>query len=77
MHSQADFTQLAEASINNRQQRDRIAETNHAFKTQFNLAKEQYTNIELAKERAAYYKSKVLDIAENTEIGTRAKNELP
>ena len=28
-------------------------------------------------ERATYYKSKVLDIAENTEIGTRAKNELP
>lgn len=28
-------------------------------------------------ERATYYKSKVLDIAENTEIGARAKNELP
>lgn len=28
-------------------------------------------------ERATYYKSKVLDIADNTEIGTRAKNELP
>jgi tetratricopeptide (TPR) repeat protein len=28
-------------------------------------------------ERATYYKSKVLAIADNTEIGTRAKNELP
>jgi O-antigen ligase len=28
-------------------------------------------------ERASYYKSKVLAIAENTQIGTRAKNELP
>lgn len=28
-------------------------------------------------ERAAYYKLKVLAIADNTEIGTRAKNELP
>jgi len=28
-------------------------------------------------ERAAYYKSKVLAIADNTEIGTRAKGELP
>ena len=28
-------------------------------------------------DRATYYKSKVLAIADNTEIGTRAKNELP
>jgi tetratricopeptide (TPR) repeat protein len=28
-------------------------------------------------ERAAYYKSRVLAIADSTEIGTRAKNELP
>ena len=28
-------------------------------------------------ERATYYRSKILAIADNTEIGTRAKNELP
>ena len=61
MHSQSDFTQLAEASIQNKQQRDRIAESTNAFKTQFGQAKEQYANLELAKERAAYYKWKVLE----------------
>lgn len=61
MRMQEDFGKLVVAGLANASQRAQITESNTAFEKSIGTAKEQYSNLELAKDRAAYYKWKVLE----------------
>lgn len=61
MRKQDEFLQLAETYAFNREHRERMAVNTTKYNTAFASGKTQFANLELARERAAYVKWKVIE----------------
>ena len=61
MRKQDEFLELSEKFAFDREHRSRMQVNVHKYEAAFVIAKKQFSNLELARERAAYFKWKVIE----------------